>query len=199
MNRLITDLSSFILKKREESGLSQRQLAELAGLSNTEISRIEKGSRKHPSPETLKAIAPHIKVNYELLLELAGYLDKRFYGNQLKKLRGTRTYEEYGQALGINPIILERYEKELEKPLSSVILFIADTEGVVPDYFYTENADIETMRQHEGIDRSFSLSFLSDDIRRWASDPENKDYIEFAYSLYKSGISKDGLKLFWNK
>lgn len=199
MNRPTTDLSSFILKRREKIGLSQRQLAELSGLSNTEISRIEKGSRKHPSPETLKAIAPHIQVNYELLLELAGYLEKRFYGNQLKKLRGTRTYEEYGQTLGINPIILERYEKELEKPLSSVILFIADMEGVLPDYFYTENAEIEEMRQQESINRNFSLSFLPDDIRKWASDPENKEYIEFAYSLYKSGISKDGLKLFWNR
>lgn len=64
----------YIKKLREEKGLTQRRLAQLSGISNTEISRIEKGERQQPSPVTLKKIAPHLGVSYTDLMVLAGYL-----------------------------------------------------------------------------------------------------------------------------
>src|SRR5690554_1170183 len=66
-------LGKLIRTQREKSGLSQRRLAELVNISNTEISRIESGERKRPAPFILKRIAPHIGVNYKELLEAAGY------------------------------------------------------------------------------------------------------------------------------
>jgi transcriptional regulator with XRE-family HTH domain len=61
---------------RKEKNLTQKELGELAGFSNTEISRIESGDRQKPSPAILKAIAPHLGVSYEELLKWAGYLEE---------------------------------------------------------------------------------------------------------------------------
>ena len=66
-----------ILKQlREQNGLSQRELGEKSGISNTEISRIESGNRQKPSPLVLKAIYPFLGVTYEALLIKAGYMEE---------------------------------------------------------------------------------------------------------------------------
>jgi len=66
-------LGSIIRKLREEKGFSQRQLASLSGVSNTEISRIESSERKQPSQETLSKLAKCLSISYEELLVAAGY------------------------------------------------------------------------------------------------------------------------------
>ena len=66
-------IGSVIKKRREELGFSQRQLAYLSNVSNTEISRIEAGERKKPSQEILKQLAAPLRLKKEELLELAGY------------------------------------------------------------------------------------------------------------------------------
>lgn len=68
-------LGNYIKTLREKKELSQRQLAYLAGLSNTEISRIESGARENPSVDTLKRLAPHLGVSLEDLMDKAGYID----------------------------------------------------------------------------------------------------------------------------
>ncbi|EJO5348251.1 helix-turn-helix transcriptional regulator [Clostridium botulinum] len=66
----------FLKNIRKEKGLSQRQLAELANVSNTEISRIESGERQNPSPNILKSISKHIGISYSELMIKAGYIDE---------------------------------------------------------------------------------------------------------------------------
>ena len=66
----------FLKEMRKKNELSQKELGELAGFSNAEISRIESGDRQKPSPALLKAIAPHLNVPYEELLKKAGYLEE---------------------------------------------------------------------------------------------------------------------------
>ncbi|ENK1243849.1 helix-turn-helix domain-containing protein [Clostridium sporogenes] len=66
----------FLKNIRKEKGLSQRQLAELSRISNTEISRIESGKRQNPSPNILKSIAPHLGLSYGELMIKAGYIDE---------------------------------------------------------------------------------------------------------------------------
>ena len=70
------NFGDYLKEIRKEKGLSQRQLAELSGISNTEISRLESGNRVNPSPKTLKAIAPNLGVSYGDLLKKAGYIDE---------------------------------------------------------------------------------------------------------------------------
>jgi len=67
----------YLKQRREAVGLSQRKMAEKAGISNTEIWRIEAGERQNPAPTTLKVIAPVIGVTYEELLAKAGYIEKQ--------------------------------------------------------------------------------------------------------------------------
>jgi len=65
---------SYIKSLREQNHLSQRELAEKSGVSNAEISRLETGGRKKPSPMVLKALAPYLGVPYETLMQQAGYI-----------------------------------------------------------------------------------------------------------------------------
>lgn len=68
-------LGEYIAAKRKEKGWSQRDLAAASSISNAEISRLESGKRKEPSPSVLKEIAKALGVPFEELLQAAGILD----------------------------------------------------------------------------------------------------------------------------
>lgn len=70
--KYLGDMLSFL---RFEKGLSQRQVALYADISNTELHRIEKGERQKPSPKILKKLSEILDIQYESLLQYAGYLD----------------------------------------------------------------------------------------------------------------------------
>lgn len=53
--------------------MSQRQLASVSGLSNSEISRIEAGDRKRPSPSVLHALSAALCISYDVLMREAGH------------------------------------------------------------------------------------------------------------------------------
>ena len=61
-----------IAEAREKAGLSQRQLAKKANINNSELSKIEAGIRKDPSPKILRKISNHLDVNYNDLMYAAG-------------------------------------------------------------------------------------------------------------------------------
>ena len=65
-------VGEMIARGREEHGLSQRDLAKIAKISNTEISRIESGEREIPNPKTLRKISQCIGINYNDLMYAAG-------------------------------------------------------------------------------------------------------------------------------
>ncbi len=69
------DFKTYIYNLRKDLGLSQRELAHKAGISHTEIYRLEKGERDRPGLDTLKKLAPILNVRVEQLLEAAGYIE----------------------------------------------------------------------------------------------------------------------------
>jgi len=71
----MSELGVFIKEKRALRELSIRRLAEIAGISHTEIKRIEDGVRKQPSPQVLRAIAEALNVSYDDIMTAAGYID----------------------------------------------------------------------------------------------------------------------------
>lgn len=81
---------------------SQRDLANVSGVHHTSIAQIERGGRR-PNTDTLKRLAPHLKVPYKTLLEAAGHL----YG-------GDKDNEV------IVPELPENVLAELEKELSEL-------------------------------------------------------------------------------
>lgn len=70
------EIGTYISNLRTEKKWSQRELAEKSGLSNTEISRIETGKRKNPTPFTLHALADALQVEYRDIMKLAGYIEE---------------------------------------------------------------------------------------------------------------------------
>ena len=70
------ELGKFVREKRIEKDMSQRELANAAGISNAEISRLEAGKRKASSPAVLKAIAKALNVPVEVLLEKSGIIEE---------------------------------------------------------------------------------------------------------------------------
>lgn len=67
-------LGDYIRRTRQARGLSQRRLSLLSGISNSEISRIEAGTRQRVSPETLQRLSPPLGVSYSELMCEAGYI-----------------------------------------------------------------------------------------------------------------------------
>lgn len=66
----------YIVRLRQSKGYSQRKLAQLTGLSNTTISRIESGITEKPDAETIKILAQSLDVDEEYMFMAAGYIEK---------------------------------------------------------------------------------------------------------------------------
>ena len=104
-----TELGVFIEMIRTERNLSQRQLAELAGISNTEVWRLETGERRKPSPDVLKALAPHLGVRYEDLMIKAGYMEETL---EHKNFTEMIFRDAEGNVVDISKRAKEMYDKD---------------------------------------------------------------------------------------
>ena len=62
----------YIIQLRDKKSISQRKLAELAGVTNSTISRIEADTVK-PDPATLEKLAVALDVDKQQLLTKCGY------------------------------------------------------------------------------------------------------------------------------
>ncbi|URZ06506.1 helix-turn-helix domain-containing protein [Clostridium felsineum] len=77
----------YLKRIRELRGYSQRKLSELTGLSNTTISRIEKGSITTSDTDTVVKLATGLDLDKEQLLIYAGYLDNQKENTQLESIK----------------------------------------------------------------------------------------------------------------
>lgn len=75
---------------RKEKGLTINQLALYSKVSSAHISRIERGLRK-PSPEILKRFSQALKIPYNELLAIAGYI----YNEKYEILNVNESIDEY--------------------------------------------------------------------------------------------------------
>ena len=100
-----TKVGELIQKGREEQNLSMRQLAELAKVSHSDISRIESGKREVPNPKILRKISKYIGVNYNDLMYAAGLGFQvtnlnPFLKNYYQGLKGEQVEEALVNTLG---------------------------------------------------------------------------------------------------
>jgi SOS regulatory protein LexA len=68
------EFGSYLKKLRLESGLTIRQLEEKSGVSNGYLSQLENGKRGLPKPDILRKIHEPLGVDYDELMEKAGYI-----------------------------------------------------------------------------------------------------------------------------
>lgn len=71
----MSKVGDFIKKRRLDKGWSKRALAEKAGISHSEVHRIESGEREHPSVTMILAIADALSISREEILRVAGYTE----------------------------------------------------------------------------------------------------------------------------
>lgn len=62
----------YLIQLREQRAMSQRKLAELAGVTNSTISRIESDAVK-PDPSTLEKLATALRFDKTILFTKCGY------------------------------------------------------------------------------------------------------------------------------
>ena len=68
-------LGKVIAKRRDELGITQREMARAIKISNSTVSRIENDDNITPDTATLKAIAEFLKLDYNYLLALNKQID----------------------------------------------------------------------------------------------------------------------------
>ena len=66
-------LGTYLKQSRENASLTLREVEKRAGISNSYLSQIENSKNKNPSPKLLFSLAELYNVEYDFLLELAGY------------------------------------------------------------------------------------------------------------------------------
>ncbi len=86
----------YIRQLRKKKNMTINQLAMYSGVSSAHISRIERDLRK-PSPDILKKLAKPLRINYEKLLIVSGYINPEEYSvgssSDLKLLEEIKTNE----------------------------------------------------------------------------------------------------------
>lgn len=71
----MSKIGAYLKARREERGMTLRQVEELSGVSNAYLCLIESGKRKDPHPRILKSLAAAYGEDLEELMKIAGYLD----------------------------------------------------------------------------------------------------------------------------
>lgn len=71
------DLGKFIKDKREAAGLSLKKLGTCCGMSDSEIMKIENGTRKNPNWSNLCEIAHALNFHTFEVLLVAGYITEK--------------------------------------------------------------------------------------------------------------------------
>ena len=72
----MNNLAEYIKDRRLNKGWSKRKLALEAGISHTEVHRIENGERKNPSVNILDSLAKALGLPKEEVLRMAGYIEE---------------------------------------------------------------------------------------------------------------------------
>ncbi|MBZ6078830.1 helix-turn-helix domain-containing protein [Microvirga puerhi] len=69
-------LGTYLASIRSDRGLSLRRVEEITNreVSNAYLSQIENGKISNPSPNVLSSLADAYEINFEHLMELAGYI-----------------------------------------------------------------------------------------------------------------------------
>lgn len=140
-----TKVGELVQKGREEQNLSMRQLAELAKVSHSDISRIESGEREVPNPKVLRKISKYIGINYNDLMYASGL------GAQVSPL---------------NPYIIEHYSKlrgeELKQALDRIESTIKNNKVVIESLEKTLENETEEEKKNVLLDTIEDLEYQNE-------------------------------------
>jgi len=143
-------IGEVITEAREKANLSQRQLAKIANINNSELSKIESGIRKEPSPKILRKISNVIDVNYSDLMYMIGLGIEvsplnPFIKDYYSKLKGEELNEAEVNVLG-NKQNLEKLVASCEEKLKDKNIIDSEKElllNTIEDTKYQINTQEE--------------------------------------------------------
>ena len=144
------NIGEVITEAREKANLSQRQLAKLANINNSELSKIESGVRKEPSPKILRKISNVLDVNYSDLMYMIGLGIEvsplnPFIKDYYSKLKGEEPNEAEVNVLG-NKQNLEKLVLSCEEKLNDKSIIESEREllqNTIEDTKYQINTQNE--------------------------------------------------------
>ena len=144
------NIGEVINEAREKANLSQRQLAKLANINNSELSKIESGVRKEPSPKILRKISNVLDVNYSDLMYMIGLGIEvsplnPFIKDYYSKLKGDELNEAEVNVLG-NKQNLEKLVLSCEEKLNDKSIIESEREllqNTIEDTKYQINTQNE--------------------------------------------------------
>ena len=144
------NIGEVITEAREKANLSQRQLAKLANINNSELSKIESGVRKEPSPKILRKISNVLDVNYSDLMYMIGLGIEvsplnPFIKDYYSKLNGDELNEAEVNVLG-NKQNLEKLVLSCEEKLNDKSIIESEREllqNTIEDTKYQINTQNE--------------------------------------------------------
>lgn len=144
------NIGEVITEAREKANLSQRQLAKLANINNSELSKIESGVRKEPSPKILRKISNVLDVNYSDLMYMIGLGIEvsplnPFIKDYYSKLKGDELNEAEVNVLG-NKQNLEKLFLSCEEKLNDKSIIESEREllqNTIEDTKYQINTQNE--------------------------------------------------------
>lgn len=163
----MTKVGELIQKGREENNLSMRQLADLAKVSHSDISRIESGEREVPNPKILRKISKYIGINYNDLMYASGlgarvsplnqYLIE--YYNNLKGDELRTAYKNLQSSVQTNNVVIDSLKKQANNKSTSEedknILF-----ETIEDLEYRNETDLEIIKL---LESNAAKEFMEDD------------------------------------
>lgn len=146
------NIGEVITEAREKANLSQRQLAKLANINNSELSKIESGVRKEPSPKILRKISNVLDVNYSDLMYMIGLGIEvsplnPFIKDYYSKLKGDELNEAEVNVLG-NKQNLEKLVLSCEEKLNDKSIIESEREllqNTIEDTKYQINTQNEVI------------------------------------------------------
>lgn len=89
----MSNVGKLIKEKRTASGLSQKRLGNACGISDSEIMKIENGTRKTPNWKNLCKIAKALGIHPFDILLAAGYISKSDF-NSCNKLHNLEKLDD---------------------------------------------------------------------------------------------------------
>ncbi|MDP4120977.1 MAG: helix-turn-helix transcriptional regulator [Bacillota bacterium] len=177
---------------RKKSKLTLNDVGNKLGLSTSTIGMYERSGRV-PDYQIVADLANLFGVSADYLLGKSDnpIISKaKFKKERLIELRGDLSLDEFSKLTNVSKVVLERYENGLDEPIPSILSYIAESQGVEPEYFYAD--DIKNIKHIPISSPAFLL--YSKELRDWINSPDSQEYLEFAYKIYKNGITKEQLQ-----
>jgi transcriptional regulator with XRE-family HTH domain len=203
----MNNIGSYMKALREARHYSIRKLSMLSKVSHATISRME-NSVTFPNPSTLQKIAKPLGASYELLLIIAGYLDRGgTLSENIKSIRekSGKSYMNLSNelfrssGLKIDPAYIEKIESGEEVDIIPGFLdALAKCEGVNVNFLLMDHApgddmwDTSASSQMPAAIPDQELSHIKDKLlRQWIAEPQNLRYLKFAKKVGELKIAPE--------